>query len=56
MVNNVTFHGEDILEDVLVKTKHMEEVGQDENEVHSQQEVDKNDNDLDSGREQVISS
>ena len=34
----------------------MEEVGQNENEEHSQQEVDKSMNDLDSGKEEIISS
>ena len=33
----------------------MEEVGQNENEVHSQQEVDKVGNDLDSGRAHIVS-
>lgn len=48
-------HNENILEDVPVKTKQMEEVGQKQNEVHSQQELDKIENDLDSGRGHIIS-
>lgn len=35
MVNDVILYSEDILEGLHVKTKQMEEVGQNENEVHS---------------------
>ena len=48
-------HSEDILEDTPIKFEQMEEVGKNENEMLSHQEVDNVGNDLDNRKAQIIS-